>query len=85
MDATTIARNLRTYRQARGWTQQELASRATTCPGTIYRLERGLPSHANTIRRVARALGVKLRALEVPTFEGAGVPTSGGRGDSSSA
>lgn len=70
MDAETIARNLRTYRQARGWTQQELASRATTCPGTIYRIERGLPSHANTVRRVARALGVKLRQLETPIDTG---------------
>lgn len=70
MDQATIARNLRTYRQARGWTQQELASRATTCPGTIYRLERGLPSHANTVRRVARALGLKLRQLETPMASG---------------
>lgn len=64
MDRTTIAANVRIYREAKGYTQQELARRAMTCTGTIYLMERGKPSHANTLRRVARALGVKVRQLE---------------------
>lgn len=70
MDPKTIGHNVREYRRAKGWTQQELAGRAITCPGTIHNLERGRPTLTNTVRRVARALGVRQRQLQAPIYEG---------------
>ncbi len=69
MESKTIGKNVRAHREARGLTQQELARRAMTCTGTIYLIERGRRSHPNTLRRVARALRVKLRELEAPRDE----------------
>lgn len=66
----TVGRNVRIYREARGWTQDALARRATTCKGTVWRIENGRAANANTLRRIARALGVKLRALEAVQYEG---------------
>lgn len=65
MRERTIGQNVKTYRQARGLTQQELAGRATTCVGTISAIERGRTNvNRHTLTRVARALGVKIKQLE---------------------
>lgn len=76
MDPKTVAKNVRTYRQARGWTQVQLAERAVLCPGTVYRIERGLPTHANTLRRIASALNVHLRTLKTELQTGDRVESS---------
>jgi transcriptional regulator with XRE-family HTH domain len=55
---------LRRLRQARGWTQADLAKRAKVVQPYIAQLERGTrtPSLA-VLRRLARALGVPVGVL----------------------
>ncbi len=56
----TFARNVKTLRKSKGWSQQELARRAElhrTYIGSIERHERNV-SLLN-IQRIAKALGVK--------------------------
>jgi transcriptional regulator with XRE-family HTH domain len=62
--ATRFARELRSARQARGWTQAELAERAGIAAEVCGRLERGavLP-RADTLVRLAAALGVSTDTL----------------------
>ena len=63
--------NVRAYRLARGWTQVELAEKTMLSAVTISMIERDrVPGHANTIRRIAKALRVKVRQLERPLPEG---------------
>lgn len=49
---------IRAARQARGWTQTELADRAGVSPRTIYAVERGRSCRQATKRRILSALGV---------------------------
>jgi transcriptional regulator with XRE-family HTH domain len=49
---------IRAARQARGWTQTELADRAGVSPRTIYAVERGRSCRQATKRRILTALGV---------------------------
>ena len=49
---------IRAARQARGWTQNELADKAGVSPRTIYAVERGLSCRQATKRRILAALGV---------------------------
>lgn len=62
---TTFGERLRTLRDLRHWSQQELAARADVPYMTIYRLERGI--YADTLTatsaKLARALGVSLDVL----------------------
>ncbi len=62
--AASFARQLRAARQARGWTQAELAERAGIAVEVCGRLERGrvLP-RADTLVRLAMVLGVSTDAL----------------------
>ena len=62
--STIFARELRAVRQARGWTQADLAERAGIAVEVCGRLERGhvLP-RADTLVRLAAALGVTTDAL----------------------
>ncbi|HEX9240988.1 MAG TPA: helix-turn-helix transcriptional regulator [Anaeromyxobacter sp.] len=62
--AATFAREMRAARQARGWTQAELAERADIVVEVCGRLERGrvLP-RADTLVRLATALGLSTDAL----------------------
>jgi len=61
----TLGNAVRIHRRARGLTQEELAQRACTCSGTISLIERDRTNvNRHTLRRVARALGVKVRTLE---------------------
>ena len=62
---SNVGAGVRVYREAQNLTQQELAQKASTCPGTISLLERGVhPPNRNTLARVARALRVKVKVLE---------------------
>ncbi len=49
---------IRAARQARGWTQNELADRAGVSARTIYAVERGRSCRQATKRRILSALGV---------------------------
>jgi transcriptional regulator with XRE-family HTH domain len=49
---------IRAARQARGWTQNELADKAGVAARTIYAVERGLSCRQATKRRILAALGV---------------------------
>ncbi len=62
--SATFARELRTARQVRGWTQAEVAERAGIAVEVFGRLERGrvLP-RADTLVRLSAALGVSTDAL----------------------
>ncbi len=49
---------IRAARQARGWTQNELAERAGVSPRTVYAVEKGGTCRQATKRRILAALGV---------------------------
>ena len=49
---------IRAARQAHGWTQNELASRAGISARTIHAIEKGRPCRQATKRRILQALGV---------------------------
>ena len=49
---------VRAARQALGWTQDELASKARVSPRTIYAVEQGQPCRQATKRKLLQALGV---------------------------
>lgn len=59
---------IRAARQALGWTQNELASRAGVSPRTIHAVEQGRSCRQATKRRILTALGVpwELRADYFP-------------------
>lgn len=62
--AATFAQQLRAARQARGWTQAELAERVGIAVEVCGRLERGgvLP-RADTLVRLSESLGVRTDTL----------------------
>ena len=62
---TTFGQRLKRLREARGWSQQELADRAEVPYITIYRCERGQHQEprVSVAARLARALGVSLDVL----------------------
>jgi len=62
---TTFGKRLKRLREARGWSQQELADRAEVPYITIYRCERGQHQEprVSVAARLARALGVSLDVL----------------------
>lgn len=49
---------IRAARQARGWTQAELAQRAGISPRTVYAVECGRSCRQATKRRILTAIGV---------------------------
>ena len=49
---------IRAARQAMGWTQNELASKAGISARTIHAIEKGRPCRQATKRRILNALGV---------------------------
>ena len=49
---------IRAARQALGWTQDELAEKASISPRTIHAVEQGRPCRQATKRRILSALGV---------------------------
>ena len=59
-----FAHNVRTLRNKKGWTQEELAKRADlhrTYIGSIERYERNVS--LSNVERIAKALGVKAKDL----------------------
>jgi len=61
--AETFGERVRRLREAHAMTQVELAVRANLNPVTIVRVEAGGPAQPLTIKKLARALGVKPRML----------------------
>jgi transcriptional regulator with XRE-family HTH domain len=61
----TFGERLKQLREARGWTQQELADRSGVPYITIYRCERGQhrEPRVSVAAQLARALGVSLDVL----------------------
>jgi transcriptional regulator with XRE-family HTH domain len=55
---------IRAARQARGWTQAELAVRAHVSPRTIHAVEKGQDCRQATKRKILIALGVPWSARE---------------------
>jgi len=49
---------IRAARQARGWTQNELAERASVSPRTIHAVEKGQACRQATKRKILNALSV---------------------------
>ncbi len=49
---------IRAARQARGWTQTELAERARVSPRTVHAVEKGQQCRQATKRKILSALGV---------------------------
>ncbi len=49
---------IRAARQALGWTQDELAAKASVSPRTIHAVEKGRSCRQATKRRILNALGV---------------------------
>jgi transcriptional regulator with XRE-family HTH domain len=60
---------IRAARQALGWTQNELASKAQVSPRTIHAVEKGRSCRQATKRRILSALGVPwdMRSEYFPT------------------
>ena len=60
-----LGRNIRRYRHAQGWSQQELADRSGVSRVTIARLESGAATSASIeiAERLADALGISLAEL----------------------
>jgi transcriptional regulator with XRE-family HTH domain len=60
----TLAERVRTAREQRGWTQEQLAVHAEVSRSTIQNLENGRRQpHRSSIRRIAEALGIAVEAL----------------------
>ena len=49
---------IRAARQALGWTQSDLATKANVSPRTIHAVEKGRPCRQATKRHILNALGV---------------------------
>ncbi|MEV7287136.1 helix-turn-helix domain-containing protein [Streptomyces sp. NPDC093252] len=62
-----LARNVRRYRRARGYSQEELAHRSGLSVGPVRRIEQGQDGfRMETLHSIARALGVKTSDLMAP-------------------
>jgi len=56
-------RRLRLLRDARGWTQEQLANSAGYSVKTIWKAEAGRPLKRQTLTDIARALGVEFEHI----------------------
>jgi len=57
-------RTIRDYREARGWSQAELAFRSGVSPSTVYNWERGRNEpRVAQLRTLARVLGVTMENI----------------------
>jgi putative transcriptional regulator len=58
---------IRQLREARGWSQLELANRLRVTPSTVYNWERGKSEPpASTLRRIARVFEVSMDDIALP-------------------
>lgn len=64
VDARYIGNNVRTARNARGWSQTQLAEQAGISRATIARIERGLHISTATLEKIVAALGVRVLVAE---------------------
>lgn len=65
MESENLGEAVRAFRQARGWTQQQLAEQACMATGTVHQVERGhTRARRHTIARLAKALRVKVEQLK---------------------
>lgn len=64
VDARYIGNNVRTARNARGWTQTQLAEQAGISRATIARIERGSHISTATLEKIVAALGVQVLVAE---------------------
>ena len=53
----SVPNNVRRLRQDKAWTKARLAREAQMAPGTLERMEAGLPTRDDRRRAVANALG----------------------------
>ena len=61
----TLAQQIRSARELRGWTQEQLAVRADVSRSTIQNLENGRRSpQRGSLGRIAAALGISVEALK---------------------
>jgi transcriptional regulator with XRE-family HTH domain len=65
MELRVDGHEVRKLREARLWTQEELAEKSQVHPRTVQRVESRGSGSAQTIRRMAIALGVEAGSLEV--------------------
>jgi putative transcriptional regulator len=64
-------KTIRELREARGWSQLELANRLGVTPSTVYNWERGRSEPtASTLRRIARVFEVSMDDIALPGEEG---------------
>lgn len=60
----TVADLIRTHREGKGWTQDQLAENADLEKSTVYRIEKGDSSpRGATRRKLADALGIPIETL----------------------
>lgn len=72
---------IRQAREARGWSQAELAKRAHTSQQTVDRIERGVVGHSRALPEVRRLLGLEIYGpvdFSVPPIEGQDEKTNEG-------
>ncbi|MEV7360375.1 helix-turn-helix transcriptional regulator [Kitasatospora sp. NPDC091276] len=58
-----LSENVRKYRRAAGWSQQQLADESGLSIGTVRKIEQGGEVRTDTLHTLARALGVATSAL----------------------
>lgn len=63
MTTSALVENVRKYRRAAGWSQEDLGLHAGLSTGTIRKLERGGSVKVETLHAIARALGIETSRL----------------------
>ena len=66
----TLGDNVRRLREARGWSQDVLATKAGTTQTTVDKIERGFTRRSRFLLDISKAFGVSLGELD-PTLAGA--------------
>jgi len=70
-------KTIRQLREARGWSQAELAHRVGVAPSTIYNWERGkFDPRASQLRQLALALAVSMDDIALTDDEGKAAPVA---------
>lgn len=64
-----IAHNIRSFREERSWTQEQLAEAAQLNPRTIQRAEKGMGMSAETLLAIAGALDVPVEVLRTDPLD----------------